>query len=273
MSALLLWILGVLGLLILLWGLTRLQKGGLAWMGLGLLLGLAGLGGAWLHQQYGTSVFWGLGMLGVLLLVWALLNLRSRLAGWTATLAVLLALTGFGSIVLLNSSSPNLLTSGAISDPLSGFRTNPTAPTSSDTPGAAPVQPSEPSPTPASPETTSPAPGSSIPQPSPEPSPPPSEPSPALPAPTPPSPSAVTGSVRELEPTCPCLLNVQVKAPNPTVRILQGTSEIASSRLERSSFLLEAGDYTLQVEAPGYRTFSVLINVPRNQNLEVELAQ
>ncbi|WP_333660191.1 hypothetical protein, partial [Meiothermus cerbereus] len=179
MSALLLWILGVLGVLILLWGLTRLQKGGLAWMGLGLLLGLAGLGGAWLHQQYGTSVFWGLGMLGVLLLVWALLNLRSRLAGWTATLAVLLALTGFGSIVLLNSSSPNLLTSGAISDPLSGFRTNPTAPTSSDTPGAAPVQPSEPSPTPASPETTSPAPGSSIPQPSPEPSPPPSEPSPA----------------------------------------------------------------------------------------------
>jgi len=63
MSALLLWILGVLGLLILLWGLTRLQKGGLAWMGLGLLLGLAGLGGAWLHQQYGTLVFWGLGML------------------------------------------------------------------------------------------------------------------------------------------------------------------------------------------------------------------
>ena len=52
-----------------------------------------------------------------------------------------------------------------------------------------------------------------------------------------------------------------MKAPNPTVRILQGTTEIASSRLERSSFLLEAGDYTLQVEAPGYRTFSVLINV------------
>lgn len=240
MNALLLWILGILGLLILLWGLTRLQRGGLAWTGFGLLLGLAGLGGAWLHQQYGTSVFWGLGVLGVLLLVWALLNLRSRLVGWTATLAVLLALTGFGSIVLLNSSSPNLLTSGAIPDPLGSLQTGPATP---------PAPPAEPSPTPA-PEALPPA-------------------APAAPSPTPPA----TGSVRELEPSCPCLLNVQVKAPNPTVRILQGTSEIASSRLERSSFLLEAGDYTLQVEAPGYRTFSALINVPRNKNLEVELAQ
>jgi len=270
MNALLLWILGILGVLTLLWGLTRLQKGGLAWMAFGSLLGLAGLGGAWLHQQHGLAVFWGLGVLGVLLLVWALLNLRSRLAGWTATLAVLLALTGFGSIALLNSSSPNLLTSGTIPDPLSGFRSNPTPP---DAPGAAPAQPTEPGPTPAIPETASPAPGPDIPQATPEPSPPPSEPSPDQPAPTPPAPSAVTGSVRELEPVCPCLLSVQVKAPNPTVRILQGTSEIASSRLERSSFLLEAGDYTLQVEAPGYRTLSAPINVPKNKNLEVELAR
>ncbi|MGK0619035.1 PEGA domain-containing protein [Meiothermus cerbereus] len=247
MNAFLLWILGILGLLILLWGLTRLQRGGLAWTGFGLLLGLAGLGGAWLHQQYGTSVFWGLGVLGVLLLVWALLNLRSRLAGWTATLAVLLALTGFGSIVLLNSSSPNLLTSGAIPDPLGSPQTGPATPPNAP---ATPLPPAEPGPTPA-PEALPPA-------------------APAAPSPTPP---AANGSVRELEPTCPCLLNVQVKAPNPTVRILQGSTEIASSKLERSSFLLEAGDYTLQVEAPGYRTFSVLINVPRNQNLEVELVQ
>ncbi|WP_027886990.1 PEGA domain-containing protein [Meiothermus taiwanensis] len=238
MNALLLWILGILGVLITLWGLTRLPRGGLAWMGFGLVLGLAGLGGAWLHQQYGTTVFWGLGILGVLLLVWALLNLRSRLAGWSTGLAVLLALTGFGSIVLLNSSSPNLLTSGTIPNPLNNFQTDP-APTP---PEAGPSQPT------------------------PEPSPPTAEP-------TTPTPSVASGSVREVDPACPCLLNVTVNAPEPTIRILQGTTEIASSRQGRSSFLLEAGDYTLQVEAPGYRTLSTLINVPKNKNLEVELAQ
>lgn len=246
MNALLLWILGILGVLILLWGLTRLQRGGLAWAGFGLLLGIAGLGGAWLHQLYGTPVFWGLGVLGVLLLVWALFNLRSRLAGWVTVLAVLLALTGFGSIVLLNSSSPN---------PLNNFQTGPTAPDSSTT---APTPPAETTPTP--------------PEPSPLPTP---EPGPVSPSPIPETlpPATALGSLREVEPSCPCLLSVRVKAPNPTVRILQGSTEIASSKLERSSFLLEAGDYTLQVEAPGYRTFSALINVPNNKNLEVELAQ
>ncbi|WP_150118003.1 PEGA domain-containing protein, partial [Meiothermus taiwanensis] len=103
-------------------------------------------------------------------------------------------------------------------------------------------------------------------QPTPEPSPPTAEP-------TTPTPSVASGSVREVDPACPCLLNVTVNAPEPTIRILQGTTEIASSRQGRSSFLLEAGDYTLQVEAPGYRTLSTLINVPKNKNLEVELAQ
>ncbi|GIW32361.1 MAG: hypothetical protein KatS3mg071_2535 [Meiothermus sp.] len=255
MNALLLWILGILGVLITLWGLTRLPRGGLAWMGFGLVLGLAGLGGAWLHQQYGTTVFWGLGILGVLLLVWALLNLRSRLAGWSAGLAVLLVLTGFGSIVLLNSSSPNLLTSGTIPNPLNNFQTDPATPPAPDSP--TPTPPAEPAPTP--PEA-----GPS--QPTPEPSPPTAEP-------TTPTPSVASGSVREVDPACPCLLNVTVNAPEPTIRILQGTTEIASSRQGRSSFLLEAGDYTLQVEAPGYRTLSTLINVPKNKNLEVELAQ
>lgn len=258
MNALLLWILGILGVLIMLWGLTRLPRGGLAWMGFGLVLGLAGLGGAWLHQQYSTTVFWGLGILGVLLLVWALLNLRSRLAGWSAGLAVLLVLTGFGSIVLLNSSSPNLLTSGTIPNPLNNFQTDPgSAP---DGPTTNPTPPAEttPEPTPTPPET-----GSS--QPTTEPSPSPAEPAPTAPV--------VSGSVREVDPACPCLLSVRVKAPNPTVRILQDGTEVASSKLEYSSFLLEAGDYTLQVEAPGYRTLSTLINVPRNKNLEVELAQ
>jgi len=82
-----------------------------------------------------------------------------------------------------------------------------------------------------------------------------------------------SGSVREVEPVCPCLLNLSVNATNPTIRILRGTTEVASSSQGRSIFLLEAGDYTLQVEAPGYRTFSALINVPRNKNLEVSLAQ
>lgn len=255
MNALLLWILGILGVLILLWGLTRLQRGGLAWAGFGLLLGIAGLGGAWLHQLYGTPVFWGLGVLGVLLLVWALSNFRSRLAGWVTVLAVLLALTGFGSIVLLNSSSPNLLTSGSIPNPLNNFQTGPTAPDSSTT---APTPPAETTP--------------SLPEPSPLPTPEPGPVSPS-PIPEPLPPATALGSLREVEPSCPCLLSVRVKAPNPTVRILQDSTEIASSKLERSSFLLEAGDYTLQVEAPGYRTFSALIKVPNNKNLEVELAQ
>lgn len=258
MNALLLWILGILGVLITLWGLTRLPRGGLAWAVFGLLLGLAGLGGAWLHQQYGTTVFWGLGILGVLLLVWALLNLRSRLAGWSAGLAVLLVLTGFGSIVLLNSSSPNLLTSGTIPNPLNNFQTDPgSAP---DGPTTNPTPPAEttPEPTPTPPE-TDPS------QPATEPSPSPAEPAPTAPV--------ASGSVREVDPACPCLLSVRVKAPNPTVRILQDGTEVASSKLEYSSFSLEAGDYTLQVEAPGYRTLSTLINVPRNKNLEVELAQ
>ncbi|MCL6531017.1 MAG: PEGA domain-containing protein [Meiothermus ruber] len=258
MNALLLWILGILGVLIMLWGLTRLPRGGLAWLGFGLVLGLAGLGGAWLHQQYGTTIFWGLGILGVLLLVWALLNLRSRLAGWSAGLAVLLVLTGFGSIVLLNSSSPNLLTSGTIPNPLNNFQTDPgSAP---DGPTTNPTPPAEttPEPTPTPPE-TDPS------QPATEPSPSPAEPAPTAPV--------ASGSVREVDPACPCLLSVRVKAPNPTVRILQDGTEVASSKLEYSSFSLEAGDYTLQVEAPGYRTLSTLINVPRNKNLEVELAQ
>ncbi len=269
MNALLLWVLGILGVLLLLWGLTSLGRGGLWWMGFGTLLAVFGLGGAWIHHQFGTPVFWGLGLLGVLLLVWAFLNLRrGRIAGWTAALAILLGLVGFGSITLLSSPDQNLLTSGTIPDPLSGFRTNPaapqtTAPTTPDTTGAAPAQPVEPSPTPAIPEPTPPEP--SIPQPTPEPSP--------TPTPTPPTPTAVSGSVREVEPACPCLLNVSVNATNPTIRILRGTTEIASSSLGRSSFQLEAGDYTLQVEAPGYRTFSALINVPKNKNLEVELVQ
>ena len=244
MNALLLWILGILGLLILLWGLTRLQRGGTAWASFGLLLGLFGLGGVWLQQQYGVSVFWVLGVLGVFLLVWSLLNLRSRLARWTAALSVLLALTGFGSIVLLNSST-NLLTADT-PNPMDNPQPTPAAPPETQATPDAPAD--EPAPTP-TPESMPPA--------NPE-------------APTPPT---TAGSIRELEPECPCLLSVRVKAPNPTVRILQGTSEIASSRLERSSFLLEAGEYTLQVEAPGYRTFSTQINVPRNKNLEVELAQ
>ncbi|GEM83426.1 PEGA domain-containing protein [Meiothermus hypogaeus] len=283
MNALLLWILGILGVLILVWGLTRLQRGGLAWVGFGLVLGLFGLGGAWLHHQYGVSVFWGLGVLGVLLLVWALLNLRSRLAGWITALAVLLALTGFGSIALLSSSSPNLLTSGAIPDPLNNFRTNPAmpptaTPTTPEPTPAAPA-PAEPAPAPTSPEPAPTPPEPSLPQSTPEPSPAPTPTTPS-PAPTPtettpppPAQPVTSGSVREVEPSCPCLLNVSVNAANPTVRILQGTTEIASSKLGRSSFLLEAGDYTLQVEAPGYRTFSALINVPRNKNLEVELVQ
>lgn len=267
MNTLLLWILGILGVLIMLWGLTRLPRGGLAWMGFGLVLGLTGLGGAWLYQQYGTTVFWGLGILGVLLLVWALLNLRSRLASWSAGLAVLLVLTGFGSIVLLNSSSPNLLTSGTIPNPLNNFQTDPATPPDStpDNPTTTPAPPTEtaPEPTP-TPSETGPS------QPTTEPSPSPAEPSPALPTPAAP---VASGSVREIEPACPCLLNVRVKAPNPTVRLLQNGTEVASSKLEYSSFSLEAGDYTLQVEAPGYRTLSTLINVPRNKNLEVELAQ
>ncbi len=278
MNALLLWVMGILGVLLLLWGLTRLRRGGLAWMGFGALLALFGLGGAWLHHQYGLAVFWGLGVLGVLLLVWAFLNLRrGRLAGWTAALAVLLGLVGFGSIALLGSPNQNLLTSGTIPDPLSGFRTGPTAPqppapTTPDTTEPAPAQPVEPSPTPAIPEPSATAPEPSIPQTTPEPSPPPT---PTEPSPAPPSPALPTasGSVREVEPTCPCTLNIRVGAPNPTIRILRGTTEIAMSRLGRSSFMLEAGDYTLQVEAPGYRTFSALINVPRNKDLEVELVQ
>lgn len=251
MHAPLLLILGILGLLVLLWGLTRLQRGGLAWAGFGLLLGIAGLGGAWLHQLYGTPVFWGLGVLGVLLLVWAVFNLRSRLAGWVTTLALLLALAGFGSIVLLNSS-PN---------PLDNFQAGPAAPDGSRT---APTPPAETTPTPPEPSPLpTPEPGPVSPSPTPEP----------LPPATSPAPPAAVGSLREVEPSCPCLLSVRVKAPNPTVHILQGSTEIASSKLERSSFLLEAGKYTLQVEAPGYRTFSALINVPNNKNLEIELAQ
>lgn len=276
MNALLLWVLGILGVLLLLWGLTRLQRGGLAWMGFGTLLGLFGLGGAWLHHLYGTPVFWGMGVLGVLLLVWALLNLRQRrMAGWTAALAILLGLVGFGSITLLDSPNPNLLTSGTIPDPLNNFRTGPAipptaAPTPPESTGATPTPPVEPSPAPTSPEPTPTPPEPSLPQPTPEPSP---APAPTEPTPPPPAQPATSGSVREVEPSCPCLLSVSVNAANPTVRILQGTLEIASSKLGRSSFLLEAGDYTLQVEAPGYRTFSALINVPRNKNLEVELVQ
>lgn len=275
MNALLLWVLGILGVLLLLWGLTRLQRGGLAWIGFGTLLGLFGLGGAWLHHLYGTSVFWGMGVLGVLLLVWALLNLRQRrMAGWTAALAILLGLVGFGSITLLDSPSPNLLTSGTIPDPLNNFRTGPAipptaTPTTPEPTGAAPA-PVEPSPAPTSPEPAPTSPEPSPPQPTPEPSP---APTPTEPTPPPPAQPVTSGSVREVEPSCPCLLSVSVNASNPTVRILQGTTEIASSKLGRSSFLLEAGDYTLQVEAPGYRTFSALINVPRNKNLEVELVQ
>ncbi len=279
MNALLLWILGILGVFWLVWGLTRLNRGGLTWMGFGALLALFGLGGAWLHHQYGIAVFWGLGVLGVLLLVWALLNLRrGRLAGWTATLAILLGLVGFGSIALLSSPNQNLLTSGTIPDPLSGFRTGqetPAPPTPA--PETAPAQPEEPAPTPPASEPTPPAPEPTAPEPgipqtTPEPSPPtaPTEPSPAPLAPALPT---ASGSVREVEPTCPCLLSVSVNAASPTIRILQGTAEVASSRLGRSSFLLEAGEYTLQVEAPGYRTFSALINVPKNKNLEVELAR
>ncbi|MCS7057710.1 MAG: hypothetical protein NZ849_00425 [Meiothermus sp.] len=234
MSALFLWILGVLGVLFVLFGLTRLSRGGLAWMGFGLLVGLFGLGGAWLHQQYGHLVFWVLGVLGVLLLVWALLNLRSRLAGWAAALAVLLGLAGFGSVVLLNSGSPNLLASGTIPNP-------------SEEPQAAP--PAVPTPEPTAPAFPS-------------------------PEPVPPAPEAPTsGAVREVEPVCPCLLSVRVNAPNPTVRVFRGEEEVASSRLERSSFLLEAGEYTLRVEAPGYQSLSAPIRIPENKNLEVELVQ
>lgn len=256
MNALLLWVLGILGVLILLWGLTRLRRGGLGWVGFGALLGVLGLGGVWLHHQYGTTVFWGLGILGVLLLVWALLNLRRHhLVGWSASLAILLSLTGFGSITLLGSPSQNLITSGAIPGAT----------------GPGPAQPMEGSPIPPSP--TSPEPG--IPQAVPEPSPPPAPTAPGTAplSPTTPSLPVASGSVREVEPACPCLLYVSVDASNPTIRILQGTTEIASSSLGRSSFLLAAGDYTLQVEAPGYRTFSALINVPRNKNLEVDLAR
>jgi hypothetical protein len=243
-------------------------------MGFGALLGLFGLGGAWLHHQYGSPVFWGLGILGVLLLAWAFLNLRrGRIAGWTAAMAMLLVLVGFGSITLLGSPNQNLLTSDTIPDPLNNFRTGPAAPATPDT-GAAPTPPVEPSPAPTIPETTiTPDPG--LPQPAPEPSPlpGPAEPSTAPLPPAAPSLPAASGSVREVEPACPCLLSVRVTATNPTIRILRGTTEIARSSLERSVFQLETGDYTLQVEAPGYRTFSALINVPRNKNLEVELVQ
>ncbi|WP_027882307.1 PEGA domain-containing protein [Meiothermus rufus] len=271
MNTLLLWILGLLGVLFLLLGLTRLQKGGWAWVGFGGLLALLSLGGAWFYPQYGLLVFWGLGLLGVLLLVWALLNLRrGRLAAWTAMLAVLLGLGGFGSIALLNSASPNLLTSGNIPDPFAGLRPAPEpseeASPAPAMPEATPAQPEEPAPTPPASEATSPAPAPTTPEPSPPTALP--EPSPAPPAPVLPT---TSGSVREVEPACPCTLNVRVNAPNPTVRIRQGTQEVAMSRLERSSFLLEAGDYTLEVEAPGYRPFSALINVPKNKNLEVEL--
>lgn len=272
MNTLLLWVLGILGVLLLLWGLTRLQRGGLAWMAFGALLGLFGLGGAWLHHLYGTPVFWGMGVLAVLLLVWALLNLRQRLAGWTAALAILLGLVGFGSITLLDSPNPNLLTSGNIPDPLNNFRAGPAIPSTAtppETTAATPV-PTEPGPAPTSPEPALTPPEPGPPQTTPEPLP---APAPTEPTPPPPAQPVTSGSVREVEPACPCLLSVSVNAANPTVRILQGTQEIASSKLGRSSFLLEAGDYTLQVEAPGYRTFSALINVPRNKNLEVELVQ
>lgn len=253
MNALLLWALGILGVLVLVWGLARLQRGGLGWAVFGALMGVFGLGGVWLHQQYGATVFWGLGVLGVLLLVWAILNLRRyRTASWSAALAVLLGLTGFGSITLLGGPTQNLLTPGAIPD----------------TVVAAPAQPME---TPLAPAT----PQAGVPQILPEPVPPPTPTAPDA-APLPPTTPALpvtSGIVREVEPACPCLLNVMVRASNPTIRILQGTIEIARSSLERSSFLLEAGDYTLVVEAPGYRTFSALINVPRNRNLEVELAR
>jgi hypothetical protein len=233
MNALLLWVLGILGVLVLVWGLARRQRGGLGWVAFGALMGVFGLGGVWLHQQYGATVFWGLGILGVLLLVWALLNLRRhRTAGWSAALAVLLGLTGFGSITLLASPTQNLLTPGAFPD----------------TAVVTPAEPMEPPPAPTAPEAA------------------------PLPPATPALPVA-TGIVREVEPACPCLLNVMVRASNPTIRILQEATEIARSSLERSSFLLEAGYYTLQVEAPGYRSFSALINVPRNRNLEVELAR
>ncbi len=270
MNTLLLWILGFLGVLLLLLGLTRLQRGGWAWMGFGALLALLSLGGAWFYPQYGLVVFWGLGLLGVLLLVWALLNLRrGRLAAWTALLAVLLGLGGFGSIALLNSPSPNLLTSGNIPDPFGRLpqapEPSPAQPEGADPtlamPEATPAQPEGPAPTPPASEAT---PTSPAPEPT-----TPTEPSPAPLAPALPT---ASGSLREVEPACPCTLNVRVNAPNPTVRILKGTDEVAVSRLERSSFLLEAGDYTLQVEAPGYRPFSALINVPKNKNLEVELA-
>ena len=133
MNALLLWVLGILGVLVLVWGLARRQRGELGWVAFGALMGVFGLGGVWLHQQYGATVFWGLGILGVLLLVWALLNLRRhRTAGWSAALAVLLGLTGFGSITLLGGHTQNLLTPGAIPD----------------TVVAAPAQPIEPPPTP-----------------------------------------------------------------------------------------------------------------------------
>ncbi|RDI95348.1 carboxypeptidase regulatory-like domain-containing protein [Meiothermus sp. QL-1] len=234
MSALFLWILGILGVLVLLYGLTRLQRNGLSWMGFGLLLGLFGLGGAWLHQHYGNTVFWGLGVLGVLLLLWALFNLKSRLAGWVAALAVLLGLTGFGSLVLLNSSAPNLLTSPAPPTPMEGFR---------------PEVPEEPAPSPP-------------PEPEAQPEPPP--PAEALPA---------EGRLREVLPTCPCPLEVRVNAPSPTVRILQDGQEVARSTTPRSLFLLEAGAYTLEVEAPGYRPLSAPIRVPESRNLEVDLAQ
>jgi hypothetical protein len=252
MNALLLWVLGILGVLVLVWGLARLKRGGLGWVAFGALMGVFGLGGVWLYQQHGATVFWGLGILGVLLLVWALLNLRrSRTAGWSAALAVLLGLTGFGSITLLASPTQNLLTPGAIPD----------------TAVVAPAEPMKPPPSPVAPE-------AGLPQAVPEPAPPaPTAPDAAPLPPTTPALPVATGIVREVEPACPCLLNVMVRASNPTIRILQETTEIARSSLERSSFLLEAGDYTLLVEAPGYRSFSALISVPRNRNLEVELAR
>lgn len=288
MASLLLWILVILGLLMLLLGILNPRRGGMSWAGFGLVLGLVGVGAAWLHRQFGIGVFWGLGILAIVLLVWALANLRrGRWAAWTVALAVLMGLAGFASISLLGSPSPNLLTNNTLPDPLNYFLpspdtalqpvpdttpTSPTPPSTPETPSqpAQPAQPGQPETTPPTqPET--PEPNPNVPPDNATPAPDQTPLTPPSPAPTPTTPA--TSLLREAEPSCPCELNVSVNVPDARVTILKDGNVVVASSQQKSSFQLDSGDYTLQVEAAGYKTLSASINVPKNRNLEVELVK
>lgn len=74
---------------------------------------------------------------------------------------------------------------------------------------------------------------------------------------------------------CPCVLRVETKAPNATIRLLQAGKEVSSATGPVHLFRdLQAGKYVVKVEAAGYKTFESAadkFSTPANKNIIVTL--